>query len=135
MIDFLKRFLPFSAIVAVALFGLGKLEMFSSAMDFVWICFVLFFVLAIVTYYFSASTMRQKFSNFMGVFFVSIFAKLILSAIVVMVYKSTNDVGGIAFIAPFALIYFSFLIFETLELVKLSKALGNNAPPKNPIVK
>ena len=44
MIDFLKRFLPFSAVVAVALFGLGKLEMFSSAMDFVWICFVLFFV-------------------------------------------------------------------------------------------
>lgn len=135
MLGFLKKFIPFAFIIALVLYLLSFANGFEEVIPFAWICFGLFFVLAIVTFYFSAKTMVQKFSNFMGVFFVSIFAKLILSAIVVMVYKSDHDTTDVNFIIPFAIIYFSFLFFETLELVKLSRKIGNNHPPKNEPVK
>lgn len=131
MTGFIKRLIPFAVIIAVVLFLLRYAKGFEEVMNFAWICYILFLILSIVTFYFSAKTMAQKFSNFMGVFFVSIFAKLILSAIIVLAYKAEHDTGNLNFIIPFAIIYFSFLIFETLELVKLSRKIGNNIAPKN----
>ena len=57
----------------------------------------------------------------MGVFFVSIFSKLVIVAIVIMIYKAGHDTSSVNYIIPFAIIYFSFLFFETIELVKLSR--------------
>lgn len=66
--------------------------------------------------------MKGRFANFMNVFFAGIILKLIITGIVVIIYKTQNpETKSLTFITPFAIIYFSFLIFETIHLVKLSK--------------
>ena len=102
-------------------------------MTFAWICFGVFLVLSVITFYLAAKTMGGKFSNFMNIFFVSIFSKLIITAIIVLNYKSKVNTADINFIIPFAIIYFSFLFFETVELAKMSKLVGNNHNKKGSV--
>ncbi len=128
---FIFRLLPVSGIIAIVLISLGFVNEFKEVMVFAWICFAMFLSMTLLTYYFSMKTMQKKFSSFMNVFFVAIFSKLILSAILVLIFKVSHNTTGVAYIVPFAIIYFSFLLFETIELVKLSRSIGNNAPPKN----
>lgn len=124
MAAYLRQFIPFSIVIAAILFGLNYLNGFERVMNFTWICFALFFILSIATYYFSAKTMKGRFANFMNVFFAGIILKLIITGIVVLIYKSQNpDTTSFVFIIPFAIIYFSFLIFETMHLVRLSKQM------------
>lgn len=132
---FLKRFIPFAAIIALVLFILGFANDFKVVMPFAWTCYALFLALTIITFYFSVQTMGKKFSSFMNVFFVGIFSKLILSAIIVLVFKAKHDTSDINFIIPFAIIYFSFLLFETIELVKLSRKEEEKSQTKPPISK
>jgi|GEM_PF-1055280 len=132
---FLKRFIPFAAIIATILFILGFAKGFETVMTFAWVCYGLFLALSIITFYFSVQTMGKKFSSFMNVFFVSIFSKLILSAIIVIVFKAKNDTTDVNFIIPFAIIYFSFLLFETIELVKLSRKVDEKSTIKPPLPK
>ncbi len=129
---FLKRFIPFAAIIALVLFILGFAKGFETVMTFAWVCYALFLALSIITFYFSVQTMEKKFSSFMNVFFVSIFSKLILSAIIVLIFKAKNDTTDVNFIIPFAIIYFSFLLFETIELVKLSRKVEDKSTTKPP---
>jgi len=132
MTGFLKRIIPFAALIALILFILNLFPGFKPVMTFAWICFAVFFVTGIVTFYFSSITMKRKFSSFMGVFFVGIFSKLIITAIVVLIYKSGHDTTDVNYIIPFAIIYFSFLFFETIELVRLSrKTPGTRKPSGN----
>ncbi|MBC8045710.1 MAG: hypothetical protein H7Y00_02855 [Fimbriimonadaceae bacterium] len=122
MSAYLKKFIPFAILIAAILFSLNYVELYKPVMQFAWICYFLFFILSIATYYFSSKTMKGRFANFMNVFFAGIILKLIITGIVVVIYKTANpDTRASNFIVPFAIIYFSFLIFETLELVKLSK--------------
>lgn len=126
---FLGRLLPFAIIIAIVLVCLSFVGEFKQVMVFAWTCYAMFLVLTVVSYYFSLKTMDKKFSSFMSVMSVAIFSKLILSAIMVLIFKMSHDTSGTAYIIPFAIIYFAFLFFETMELVKLSKQIGNNAPP------
>jgi biotin transporter BioY len=126
---FLKRFIPFAAIIAMVLFILSFAKGFETVMTFAWVCYGLFLALTLMTFYFSAQTMEKKFSSFMNVFFVSI---LILSAIIVLIFKAKHNTTDVNFIIPFAIIYFSFLFFETIELVKLSRKVEEKSTPKPP---
>jgi len=127
MIGYLKKLIPFAILIALILFVLKFFTAFKEVMLFAWICYCVFLVFSIVSFYFAANTMKKKFSQFMGVFFISIFAKLVIAATIVMVFKSDHDTTDAMFILPFAIIYFSFLFFETIELVKLSR----KTPAKN----
>lgn len=119
--QYLKKFLPFAIVIGLILAALPYLGDFSDIMPFAWLCYGLFFIMSIVTYYFSSKSMQGRFANFMNVFFAGIIAKLIITGIVVLLYKTSGaDTKSLTFIIPFAIVYFSFLIFETLELVKLS---------------
>lgn len=129
MISYLKKFIPFAALIALIIFILGFASDFKPVMTFAWICYFVFFVLSIVIHYFSSITMQKKLGSFMGVFFVAIFSKLVIMAIVVLIYKAGHDTTDINFIIPFAIIYFSFLFFETIELVKLSRRSAVNTKP------
>ncbi|HMZ89095.1 MAG TPA: hypothetical protein PK511_05360 [Chitinophagales bacterium] len=120
----------FAVVLAIVLLILGMVSEFKPAMTFAWMCFGMFFALTLITYFFSAKTMERKFSSFMNVFFVGIFSKLILSAIMVLIFKVKNETTGLNYIVPFAIIYFTFLFFETVELVKLSRSIGNPPPQK-----
>ncbi len=131
MINYFKKLIPFAILIAIVLFILGFTKAFKPVMVFVWVCFGLFLALGIITYYFSSRTMEKKFSSFMNVFFVGIFSKLILASVIVMIFKAKNRDADISFVIPFAVIYFSFLFFETIELVKLSRRIGNNGEKKN----
>ncbi len=121
MIRYLKKFIPFAALIALILIIFSFADSFKPVMTFAWICYAVFFVVSIVTFYFAAITMKKRLGSFMGVFFTGIFSKLILTAIVVMIYKAGHDTSDVNYIIPFAIIYFSFLFFETIELVKLSR--------------
>lgn len=119
--QYLKKFLPFAIVIGLILAALPYLGNFSDIMPFAWLCYGLFFIMSIITYYFSSKSMQGRFANFMNVFFAGIIAKLIITGIVVLLYKTSGaDTKSLTFIIPFAIVYFSFLIFETLELVKLS---------------
>jgi len=125
MFKFLVRLSVFAAIIAVVLLILGFVDIFREVMVFTWICYAFFLSLSIITYFFSMRTMEKKLSSFMNVYFVGIFSKLILSAILVLIFKMTHDTSGLNYIIPFAIVYFSFLIFETVELAQLSRKAGN----------
>jgi hypothetical protein len=133
MLKFVLRLSVFAGILAIVLLILGMVSAFKPAMSFAWMCYGMFFALTLITYYFSAKTMERKFSSFMNVFFVGIFSKLILSAIMVLIFKATSpETSGLSYIVPFAIIYFTFLFFETIELVRLSRKVGNT-PPQKPV--
>jgi hypothetical protein len=122
MTSYFKKFLPFAACIAVILIAMQYAERFKPVMQFAWICFALFFVFSIVTHYFSTRAMQGKLAGFMNVFFAGIIIKLIISGIVVAIYKTSGqDTSSILFIIPFAIIYFSFLVFDTMQLTKLSR--------------
>lgn len=125
MKSFLIRFVIFSILLAIALYFLGTLPLFQAVMFFAWLCYGLFFLLTGFTFWMAARSMKGRFQNFMNVFFLGIILKLFLTGAVVVIYKSTaapDDASTLSFVAPFALIYFSFLAFETTQLVGLSKA-------------
>lgn len=125
MINFLKRLVLFAVLIAGALLLLTFFRNLRQVMQFAWICYGLFFVMSIVMYYFSRKTMHGKFGNFMAAFFTGIFSKLVIVAIIVVVYKIGHpDTSTVDYVIPFAVVYFSFLIFETAELVKLSNRSG-----------
>lgn len=128
MAGYLKKFIPFAVLIALVLYILGFATDFKTAMPFAWVCYGVFFVISIVTYYFSSITMKKRLGSFIGVFFTGIFSKLVIAAVVVMIFKAGNDTTDVSYIVPFAIIYFSFLLFETIELVKLSRKAG--APEK-----
>ncbi|MEZ5014810.1 MAG: hypothetical protein R2794_11010 [Chitinophagales bacterium] len=130
MIKYLKKFLPFAALIALILVILGFASGFDEVMTFAWICFAVFFVLNIITYYFAMQTITKKFSSFMSVFFISIFSKLIITAIIVIVYRAGHEARDVNYIIPFAIVYFSFLFFETIELVSLSRRTEKQKPEK-----
>jgi len=122
--QFLFRFLAFSAIIAVVLYFLGQVELIQPAMKFAWICFAIFFALTLGTYIMAAKSMAGRFQNFMNVFFAGIILKFFVVGTLVLIYNSVKPEeanSSIAFVIPFALIYFSYLAFETVYLVKLSK--------------
>lgn len=122
MINYLKKFIPFSLFVAIGLFLLGLSDLFKPVMQFAWICFGVFFILSVVVYQLSAKSMHGRFQNFMNIFFLGIILKLFITGALVIIYKKNNPEGStLAFAVPFALIYFSFLAFETILLVRLSK--------------
>ncbi len=123
---FLTLFLPFSILVASVLFVIQFAGYFKNEMIFAWICFGFFFIAAMVTYYFSAKSMEGQFGKFMNIYFAGILGKLIIVGILVIIYKRLYPDTNLAAIIPFAIVYFSFLIFETLALAMLSKKRGNN---------
>lgn len=128
MKPFLLRYLLFSILLAVALYLMGTAKLFAPVMLFAWICYAVFFVLTFITFYMAAQSMQGRFQNFMNIFFLGIIIKLFITGAVVVIYKSTapeEAASSVTFALPFALVYFSFLVFETSYLVKLSKATGN----------
>lgn len=118
---FLVKYVIFSAIIAAILILLSFLSAFGDAVPFAWICFGLFFIFGLVSYYITARAMQDKFRTFLNVFMGGIIVKLILTAVVVLVYKSKHETSTMNYIVPFAIVYFSFLIFETRELAALSR--------------
>ncbi|HMX03253.1 MAG TPA: hypothetical protein PKE14_01210, partial [Chitinophagales bacterium] len=95
MLKFVVRLIIFAVVLAIVLLILGMVSEFKPAMTFAWMCFGMFFALTLITYFFSAKTMERKFSSFMNVFFVGIFSKLILSAIMVLIFKVKNETTGL----------------------------------------
>lgn len=122
MNTFLKKFLPFAIVVGIALFLLGLLNVFKPAMAFAWICYVVFFLLSVATFYLFSKNMYGRFQNFMNIYFLGIVIKLFITGALVIIYKQYYpNTSTLAFAVPFALIYFSFLFFETVALAKQSR--------------
>ncbi len=122
MRSFILKFWLFAAVIGLGLFLLGTAELFRPAIGFAWICYAVFFVITLGTFYLYSKNMHGRFQNFMQIFFAGIILKLFIAGALVLVYKQYYpDSSTIAFALPFALIYFSFLFFETIALSKLSR--------------
>lgn len=48
--------------------------------------------------------------------------KMILSVLIILVYKNAYNIDSRAFLLPFLIVYLSFTIFETYFLTKLAKS-------------
>lgn len=122
MSAYLKKILPFAIVVGIALFLLGFVDEFKPALAFAWICYAVFFLLSVGTFYLFSKNMQGRFQNFMNIYFLGIVVKLFITGALVLIYKHYYpDTSTIAFAVPFALIYFSFLFFETVALAKQSR--------------
>jgi uncharacterized membrane protein YhaH (DUF805 family) len=116
-------FFSISAVLALAVWGTGTIPQLSGAMSLVWICFLSFFLL---TYLVSAFGLRfidsGKSSSFMGVFFAGLVMKIIVAGTLILIYRKVYEMDNNWIVLPFSLIYFTYLIFETIILVKASHA-------------
>ncbi|MFI5170865.1 MAG: hypothetical protein ACHQFW_00655 [Chitinophagales bacterium] len=130
--SYLKKLILFAAFIALVIVCLSFVKTFRPVITFAWVCYGVFLALSIITFYFSTKTITGKFGSFMNIFFVSIFSKLVITAVIILIYKQKVETADVNFIIPFAIIYFSFLFFETLELVKMSRKVGNNQKKKMP---
>lgn len=121
--SFILSFSILSVCIAVALYLMGSMERIQPVMTYAWICLALFILLTLGTYYMAVQSMKGRFQNFMNIFFAGIIIKFFVVGTMVMVYKySSGDASdSIAFIIPFAVIYFPYLFFETFFLVRQSK--------------
>jgi hypothetical protein len=93
---------------------------------------ILFFVFfSIVTYKLgkqaAESTNKFAFTNLTLVF---LFGKLLLSVVIIVVYKELAAPESNLFVLPFFLVYLCYTAFETYFMMRLAKINSNKSNPK-----
>ncbi len=120
-IQFLKRLLVFSLIIGAVSYGLNFLlpeEYVSPAMLYI----LLFFVsVSLLSHYMALKSMAKKMSHFANFFMISIFIKLVLYAVIIVIYVQMYKSDLIPFAITFFIYYVCFTIFELASLLKLQK--------------
>ena len=106
--------------VAYLIHGHGEVGKFT---DFTIYTILTFTVLYIVMFYFGSSTARSsnKYS-FNNLIIGNMLLKMIVSVLVIFIYKKVYQVESRAILLPFLVIYLSYTIFETYFLTKLAKS-------------
>jgi O-antigen/teichoic acid export membrane protein len=121
--SFLPRFLVAAIMIALVLFAIGRWEYVTGAMQFAWISYAVFFALTLITFIIISRSLNSRFQQFMNIFFTGMIIKFFVAGTMVLIYKSITGVAAnsIAFAIPFAWVYFSFLIWETVWLLRMNK--------------
>ena len=120
---FLPRFLMVATLIAAVLLAIGQWDFVADAMQFAWISYGVFFALTLITFIMISRSLGERFQHFMNIFFTGMILKFFVAGAMVLIYKSVVGVAAnsIAFAIPFACVYFSFLIWETIWLLRFNK--------------
>lgn len=82
---------------------------------------IFFFAIAALTYFFAIKAFSKKTTRYANFFMISVFAKLLLYVVVILVYAFINAGDIVSFILTFFIIYFLFTTFETFEIFKAQR--------------
>ncbi len=106
-------------LVSLLLNGRGEIGKFT---DFSLMCIGAFVALSIGIYFLGIQAINSsnKYS-FNNLVVVNMILKMIVSVLIILIYKQINEVESRGFIIPFLVIYLSYTIFETYFLTKLAK--------------
>jgi hypothetical protein len=122
-----KNFYLLLGSVSLLTFGtLSLLYLFfptlKSYTDLGWLSFVLFFVITIIMFFLGQtamnSTSKMMFSNVSMAFLLM---KMLLSIMILVLYKKLAHPTSNIFIVPFFIVYLIFTIFETYVMLKLTR--------------
>ncbi|MBC34739.1 MAG: hypothetical protein CL663_01660 [Bacteroidetes bacterium] len=120
-IKFIKRLFVFSLIFGLIAFGITYLlpENYTSPnMPFI---LLFFFLVTAFSHYLVIKSMAERMSRFVNFFMISIFLKLVLYSMVIVIYALVNKGDVIPFMVTFLIFYLGFTVFELLEVLKLTK--------------
>jgi hypothetical protein len=88
----------------------------------IWWSIGLFIPLSIGQYYLAKrAAVSENKSLFHNLIIASVFFKMFLSVIILVIYRKLMQPDSGRFVLPFLLVYFIFTIFETYFMVKLAK--------------
>lgn len=120
-IYYFKRLLIYSAIIVilslVVSFYLPN-KFVSPAIPYL----LLFFILvSLTTHYLMLKKMRKNMSKFVNFFMITIFVKLLLYILVIIIYALVNPYDLIPFVVTFFIFYLFYTIFELIYTLKFQK--------------
>jgi hypothetical protein len=117
---FIRSLVIFSAIVALAcmtlLFFIPKL--LSPAIP--WLL-LLFFAITFTIFYFGEKAGKEKFSKFVNYYLVMSMLKMFLLLIITALYIYLKHDDAIRFAVAMLVLYFSYLAFEAVWLLRIKK--------------
>lgn len=119
---FYKQLAMVSAIVAVVLALLNTQDLFASHQSFSWISWGFFILFCLVVFFLSSLSAKSENKSLFGqVFLLSIFFKILLCALLIIVYALVGNPQNKFFVIPFAIIYFAFTTYKVYFVTKLAK--------------
>lgn len=103
-------------------------EIFKKYEDLAWFSLGFFYIFNILMYILAKNLVKSsnKFA-FSHLIMSSMMLKMMLSVVIVMMYRKMMQPDSHLFILPFFLIYFISTIFETYFMVKIAKTPNKNS--------
>jgi len=96
-----------------------------------WLSIAFFFFFSLAMYFFAKkaalSSNRHAFTN---VTIGTLAGKLLLSVVLLVIYKQVADPPDRLFIIPFFIVYLFYTMFETNFMIKLGRLSGNQTKTK-----
>jgi hypothetical protein len=83
-----------------------------------------FYVITASVYFFMLRSAENRFPRFMRSFMVMTFGKILLYAILIIVYALFNRSDAFAFVVAFFILYLAFTVFEVTYFLQDSKKMG-----------
>ena len=125
----LKPFLNAMSVVAIAVVVIILLmddnEGYQEMRGFVWLSFLFFFVITVISYLINVSTLQGPVkSRFTMVFFATTIMKFLTSLLLLIVYKIVYAPYGYGFLVPFFAFFVVFKAIEVYFLLKVSQRSG-----------
>jgi hypothetical protein len=120
---FYKLLVSVSLLTVAILFLLSQFfPVLKSYSDLGWLSFILFFTITIMMFFFGKqaidSPSKMMFSNVSMAFLLM---KMLLSIMILVLYKKLAHPASNTFIVPFFIVYLIFTIFETYVMLKLTR--------------
>ncbi len=118
---YLKKLLIFSLIIIGIEWGLSLIINPVWVSNAWWVTALFFVALDIITYRLVWKQIQKNVRKLITMFMLSTTIRLLLSLLVIVVYVLLNKTDAKAFILVFFINYIVFTLFETIEVLKLSK--------------
>ncbi|HFA51466.1 MAG TPA: hypothetical protein ENJ95_20830 [Bacteroidetes bacterium] len=109
-------------VLTAVVLGLQTLPAFRPHTFFSLISIGFFVLLSIAMFFMAAKAAVSKDKHaFTRLIMLFTLSKMILTAVLVIVYKQVAEPKGLVFVLPFFLIYIAYTVFETMFMTKLGK--------------
>ncbi len=111
-----------SAVTALLLLLLNSNDKISPYSEFSWICFVSFTLLTVVMFFVGRQSAQSSRKNdFINIAMGFIGGKVILAAMIIVLYSKLVEPESKLFVLPFFVVYLIYTSYETYFMMKLSK--------------
>jgi hypothetical protein len=116
-LSFLKKFIPFTLLIAGLIFALEKFKP-EYLHPYVWIFFAFFTIVNLLSFLLSSLGIKKGGESSVLIILVSVVIKLLLTMTAALICIYTQLVGNKwVFVLNFFILYFSFTAFEVYNLI------------------